>query len=78
MNYTDDYRYGSPAVRTITLNRPERRNAMTPEMQVELISCARGDAASDAACWCLTGAGDAFCSGLDLSELQAMREQDRD
>jgi len=59
-------------LRTITLNRPERRNAMTPEMQEELIA-----AFEDAAhCGCrvlvLAGAGEAFCSGLDLSVLQAM------
>ncbi len=62
-------------VRTITLNRPERRNAMTPEMQTELIA-AMGDAV---ACGCrvlvLAGAGQAFCSGLDLSALQAMQEK---
>src|ERR1700761_8483038 len=59
-------------VRTITLNRPERRNAMTPEMQAELIS-ALGDA-SDSSCRVvvLRGAGEAFCSGLDLSVLQSM------
>jgi methylglutaconyl-CoA hydratase len=59
-------------VRTITLNRPERRNAMTPEMQGELIAAMR-EAATDA-CRVLVfaGAGEAFCAGLDLSVLQAM------
>lgn len=59
-------------LRRIVLNRPERRNAMTPQMQEELIA-ALGEAA---ACGCrallLTGAGKAFCSGLDLSVLEAM------
>jgi methylglutaconyl-CoA hydratase len=59
-------------VRTITLHRPERRNAMTPEMQMELIA-AMGDAvASGSRVLVLAGAGQAFCSGLDLSALQAM------
>jgi methylglutaconyl-CoA hydratase len=59
-------------VRTITLHRPERRNAMTPEMQMELIA-AMGDAvASGCRVLVLAGAGQAFCSGLDLSALQAM------
>jgi len=62
-------------VRTITLNRPERRNAMTPEMQTELIA-AMGDAvASGCRVLVLAGAGQAFCSGLDLSALQAMHEK---
>jgi methylglutaconyl-CoA hydratase len=65
----------SDSVRTITLNRPGRRNAMTPEMQMELIS-ALEDAAS---CGCrvlvLAGAGEAFCSGLDLAALQAIEDK---
>lgn len=62
-------------VRTITLNRPERRNAMTPEMQAELIA-AMGDAvASGCRVLVLAGAGQAFCSGLDLSALQAMQDK---
>ncbi len=60
------------SVRTITLHRPERRNAMTPEMQIELIA-AMGDALqSGCRVLVLAGAGQAFCSGLDLSALQAM------
>ena len=58
----------------ITLNRPERRNAMTPEMQDELIM-AMEDAACRSRVLALTGAGDAFCSGLDLSALQAVQEK---
>ncbi len=60
-------------VRTITLNRPERRNAMTPEMQVELIAALEDAAQSGCRVLVLAGAGEAFCSGLDLSVLQSMR-----
>jgi methylglutaconyl-CoA hydratase len=62
-------------VQTITLNRPERRNAMTPEMQAELIVALERARASDCRVVVLAGAGSAFCSGLDLSELQGMQEK---
>jgi methylglutaconyl-CoA hydratase len=62
-------------VRTITLNRPERRNAMTPEMQMELIAAMEDAAASNCRVVVLRGAGEAFCSGLDLTALQAMNNK---
>jgi len=62
-------------VRTITLHRPERRNAMTPEMQTELIDAMADAVASRCRVLVFTGAGDAFCSGLDLSALQAAQGQ---
>jgi methylglutaconyl-CoA hydratase len=62
-------------VRTITLNRPERRNAMTPEMQMELIAALEEAADSDCRVVVMAGAGEAFCSGLDLSALQAMKDK---
>ena len=63
----------SHGVRTITLNRPERRNAMTPEMQDELI-WAMEEAGEARSCRVVVfaGAGEAFCSGLDLTALQGM------
>ncbi len=60
------------ATRTITLNRPERRNAMTPEMQTELIAATHDAARSRCRVVVLAGAGEAFCSGLDLSVLSGM------
>jgi methylglutaconyl-CoA hydratase len=63
------------ATRTITLNRPERRNAMTPEMQSELIAAMTEAAASPCRVVVLRGAGEAFCSGLDLTALQAMNDK---
>src|SRR5882757_6717836 len=62
-------------VRTITLNRPERRNAMTPEMQGELIAAMRE--AAEGACRVVVcaGAGEAFCAGLDLTSLQGMNDR---
>ena len=63
----------SGGIRTITLNRPERRNALTEEMQLELIAAFEDAAASATTrALILTGAGEAFCAGLDLSALQAM------
>jgi methylglutaconyl-CoA hydratase len=65
----------SPPVRTITLNRPERRNAMTPAMQQELIAAMEDASASGCRVLVLTGAGEAFCAGLDLESLQSMQDK---
>jgi methylglutaconyl-CoA hydratase len=62
-------------VRTIRLNRPERRNAMTPTMQIELIAAFEEAAASACRAVVLEGAGESFCSGLDLSVLQRAKEK---
>jgi methylglutaconyl-CoA hydratase len=62
-------------VRSITLHRPERRNAMTPEMQLELIAAFEDTAGSASRVLVLSGAGEAFCSGLDLSALQGMQNK---
>jgi methylglutaconyl-CoA hydratase len=62
-------------VRTITLNRPERRNAMTPEMQTELITALNGASSGSCRVVVFRGAGEAFCSGLDLSVLQSMQRK---
>jgi methylglutaconyl-CoA hydratase len=59
-------------VLTITLNRPERRNAMTPQMQEELLAALQEAAAGDCRVVVLAGAGPAFCAGLDLSSLQGL------
>lgn len=64
-----------PPVRTITLHRPERRNAMTPAMQAELIAAMEDASASGCRVLVLAGAGEAFCSGLDLSSLQQMPDR---
>lgn len=60
-------------VTTITLNRPEKRNALSPVMMEEL-TAALNNSASSAECGVvvLTGAGSAFCAGLDLEHLEAM------
>ena len=56
-------------VATITMNRPERKNAFTVEMFDVLGDTLRKAAGEPAVrCIVLTGAGDAFSSGLDLIE----------
>src|SRR4051794_9188990 len=57
----------SPAVRVLTLNRPDRLNAMTAEL-CEALHEELGAVAADRACRAvvLTGAGRGFCAGLDL------------
>ena len=52
----------------VTLNRPEKLNAYTPEMQVLLSEAfARADNDDDVRAVIVTGAGRAFCAGADLS-----------
>jgi enoyl-CoA hydratase/carnithine racemase len=63
---------------TITLNRPEKRNALTTSM-IEALHNAVADAAGrpDVRVIVLAGAGPAFCAGLDLRELAAQRDAGR-
>lgn len=56
-------------VALVTLNRPEKRNALSIEMRVELGEAFTDlDADDDVGCVVLTGAGSAFCSGMDTSQ----------
>jgi enoyl-CoA hydratase/carnithine racemase len=62
------------AVATITLNRPEKRNAYTPQMGVDVVDAfgrARDD--DDVRVVILTGAGKGFCGGVDLDLLKQSR-----
>lgn len=59
----------SPQVSLITLNRPERRNALTVELMTELTAAIETAGADpDHRVLILRGAGKAFCTGLDLEE----------
>ena len=59
-------------IATITLNRPEKRNAISFELIDDLLRAFREVAKSDAIVLILTGAGKAFCSGMDLDNLKAL------
>jgi methylglutaconyl-CoA hydratase len=59
-------------VKTITLNRPDKRNALSPAL-IEELTLALGEAETcDCGVVILTGAGSAFCSGLDMEHLETM------
>ena len=65
----------SGEIAMITLSRPEKRNAITPEMIAELLSAFSEVETSPARVLILTGAGKAFCSGMDLEALKALASQ---
>jgi len=54
-------------VRTLTLNRPDRKNAINPQLWHELADALRAAARDDVRALVITGAGGAFCSGADIS-----------
>jgi enoyl-CoA hydratase len=57
-------------VSTLTLNRPDARNALSSELQRALaVALAGAEADDDVDVIVLTGADPAFCAGLDLREL---------
>ena len=72
--------WGEHDVLTLTINRPERRNAVDPELLAALAEALRSDGGKARAV-ILRGAGDkAFCAGYDLSRLtgtEADLEADR-
>jgi enoyl-CoA hydratase/carnithine racemase len=57
------------AVAVVTLQRADKRNALSVDMRMEL-AAAFGGLAEDpaAACVVLTGAGSAFCAGMDVTQ----------
>src|SRR5437764_3676958 len=59
----------------ITLNRPDKRNAMSAAMIAELQSALDEIERSHARVGILTGTGKAFCSGMDLEMLAAIAQQ---
>ncbi|MFN2645917.1 MAG: enoyl-CoA hydratase/isomerase family protein [Burkholderiales bacterium] len=63
------------AVRILTLNRPEKRNALDTALSRALLEALRGaDDADGVRCVVLTGAGPGFCAGADLSEFKGLRD----
>ena len=55
-------------IATITLNRPEKRNALSPALRRELIAALKAaEIDDDVSVILLQGAGDAFCAGYDMN-----------
>jgi methylglutaconyl-CoA hydratase len=62
-------------IATITLNRPEKRNAISPQMIDDLLAALSELEASAAQIGILTGAGKAYCAGMDLEVLKTISSQ---
>lgn len=63
--------YLGDGVQRISLNRPDRLNAITPELLDDLVAALQAaDADNDVRAIVLTGEGRAFCSGDDLKEFE--------
>jgi methylglutaconyl-CoA hydratase len=60
---------------TITLNRPEKRNALSIQMIAELHAALDEIEKTHTRVVILTGTGKAFCAGIDLDYLQAIGQQ---
>jgi enoyl-CoA hydratase/carnithine racemase len=61
------------AVRILTMNRPEKRNALNFELAQGLLDALRAaDADESVGALVLTGAGVGFCAGADLSEFKEL------
>lgn len=64
-------------VATITLNRPDRLNAITTQMELELLEAMRtADVSDDVRVIVFTGNGRGFCAGADIELLQSVMQTD--
>ena len=63
------------AVRLLTLNRPEKRNALNADLTQRLLEAlGKADADAEVGCVVLTGAGQGFCAGADLAEFKGLKD----
>jgi methylglutaconyl-CoA hydratase len=60
---------------TITLNRPDKRNAISTQMIAELLAALDAIEKTHTRVVILTATGKAFCAGMDLELLQAIARQ---
>src|SRR5580698_1585295 len=72
MDYKTLHLAHNDSIVTITLNRPAKRNAISYELIQDLLAALDEVANSSARVLILTGAGKAFCSGMDLDNLKAL------
>lgn len=63
------------SITTITFNRPDKRNAISYELIEELLSAVSEVENSPSQILVLTGAGKAFCAGMDLDNLKALTDR---
>jgi enoyl-CoA hydratase/carnithine racemase len=65
------------AVRVLTLNRPEKRNALNTALTQDLLEALRAAEQDESvAAIVLTGAGPGFCAGADLTEFKDLQNED--
>lgn len=64
----------SDGIATITLNRPDRRNALSREIEQGIEAALDEIGEQEARCVVFEGAGDAFCAGGDIDRMQAWLE----
>ena len=72
MNYKTIQISYDAGVATIMLNRPDKRNAISFELIDDLLHGLKEVEQSDALVLIITGAGKAFCSGMDLENLKGL------
>ena len=70
---SDELRHAvADGVAVLTIHRPDRMNAWTPQLETQLRQrIAQAEADAQVRCIVLTGAGRAFCAGMDMAVLQA-------
>ena len=62
-------------VRVLTLDRPDRRNALSTDLQADLVEELLRVVEDGVRAVVLTGTGPAFCAGFDLKEIRAADER---
>ena len=72
MDYKTVHYHESHGIDTITLHRPDKRNAVSYELIADLTAALARAAVSHARVMILTGSGSAFCAGMDLENLKQL------
>jgi len=81
MEHVDDHAplvvttYDSEPVRVVTLNRPERKNVLNIALVDRLVLEIETAAKDRSAALLLTGSGDCFCAGGDLTEISSIADE---